>query len=270
MTGGAPQDAFTPDLTRYFETLPRIKTIKQHGRVSKIVGLIIESEGPAVMMGEMCLIVNPRGGVVRSEVVGFKGNIVQLMPLGDLGGVGPGSEVRATGKPLMVKVGWNLLGRVLDGLGEPIDGLGPLDCENEVPIYAEPPNPFLRPLGIAYVDVSIPPGTAEGIAKFYSQIARAPVEVLNAEEGKTAVISAGPFQQIRFVERELADYSTHSMHISYHVTNYNELRESVAAHGSLMGSGHGEVFFFDKLFDPGWLFSLAGRGARRVPFPAVW
>ena len=110
--------------------------------------------------------------------------------------------------------------------------------------------PSLRPLGIAYVDVSVPPDTADGIAKFYSRIARAPGEVLNAEEGKTAVISAGPFQQIRFVERELADYETHSMHISYHATNYNEIRETVAAHGSLMGSGQGEVFFFDKLFDP--------------------
>ncbi|MEM7463583.1 MAG: hypothetical protein AAF362_12995 [Pseudomonadota bacterium] len=110
--------------------------------------------------------------------------------------------------------------------------------------------PFLRPLGIAYVDISVPPDTADGIAKFYVQIARAPVDVIDAEGSKSAVISAGPFQQIRFVERDQADYSTHSMHISYHATNYNELRESVAAHGSLMGAGQGEVFFFDKLFDP--------------------
>ena len=73
MTGPGPKERnFEPDLSRYFEQLPKINTIKQHGRVSKIVGLIIESEGPAVMMGEMCLIVNPRGGIVRSEVVGFK------------------------------------------------------------------------------------------------------------------------------------------------------------------------------------------------------
>ena len=173
MTSSLTEGGFAPDLSRYFEQLPKINTIKQHGRVSKIVGLIIESEGPAVMMGEMCLIVNPRGGVVRSEVVGFKGNIVQLMPLGDLGGVGPGSEVRATGKPLMVKVGWNLLGRVLDGLGEPIDGLGPLDCENEVPIYAEPPNPFLRPrveepmeMGIRVLDSTIPFGKGQRVGIF--------------------------------------------------------------------------------------------------------
>lgn len=165
--------AIKPDLTRYFQKLPHITTIKQHGRVTKIVGLIIESEGPAVMMGELCYIVNPQGGTVRSEVVGFKGNIVQLMPLGELGGVGPGSEVRATGKPLMVKVGWKLLGRVLDGLGEPIDGLGPLDCENEVPIYASPPNPFLRPrieermeMGIRVLDSCITFGKGQRVGIF--------------------------------------------------------------------------------------------------------
>ena len=165
--------AIKPDLTRYFQKLPHITTIKQHGRVTKIVGLIIESEGPAVMMGELCYIVNPQAGVVRSEVVGFKGNIVQLMPLGELGGVGPGSEVRASGKPLMVKVGWKLLGRVLDGLGEPIDGLGPLDCENEVPIYASPPNPFLRPrieermeMGIRVLDSCITFGKGQRVGIF--------------------------------------------------------------------------------------------------------
>ncbi len=166
-------ETFAPDLSRYFEKLPHITTIKQHGRVTKIVGLIIESEGPAVMMGELCFIVNPAGGTVRSEVVGFKGNIVQLMPLGELGGIGPGNEVRATGKPLMVKVGWNLLGRVLDGLGEPIDGLGPLDCEDEYPIYNSPPNPFLRPrieermeMGIRVLDSCITFGKGQRVGIF--------------------------------------------------------------------------------------------------------
>jgi flagellum-specific ATP synthase len=167
------QETFAPDLTRYFQKLPHITTIKQHGRVTKIVGLIIESEGPAVMLGELCYIVNPAGGEVRSEVVGFKGNIVQLMPLGELGGISPGSEVRASGKPLMVKVGWNLLGRVLDGLGEPIDGLGPLDCDEEYPIYNSPPNPFLRPrieeqmeMGIRVLDSCLTFGKGQRVGIF--------------------------------------------------------------------------------------------------------
>ncbi|MEP5723444.1 MAG: hypothetical protein ABJL64_14635 [Rhizobiaceae bacterium] len=109
---------------------------------------------------------------------------------------------------------------------------------------------FQRPLGIAYVEVSVPLQTADGIAKFYSKIVKAPVQVRDIEAGKTALVSAGPHQQIRFVERSLDDYRTHSMHISYHVTHYNELRETVADHDSLMGAGRGEVFFFNKIFDP--------------------
>lgn len=110
--------------------------------------------------------------------------------------------------------------------------------------------PFLRPLGIAYVEVPVPPGTADNIAKFYNKIVRAPVEVGAIEGERTAIISAGPYQQIRFIERALDDYDTHNMHISYNATNYNELREMLAANDSLMGIGRGEVFFFNKIFDP--------------------
>lgn len=164
---------FKPDMTRYIQQVSRTVTIKQHGRISKIVGLILESEGPAVKLGELCYIMSPDGEKIRSEVVGFKGNSVQLMPLDEIGGVGPGSEVRATGKPLMVKVGWNLLGRVLDGLGEPIDSMGPLDCDVEYPIYNSPPNPFLRPrieermdMGIRVLDSCITFGKGQRVGIF--------------------------------------------------------------------------------------------------------
>lgn len=164
---------FQPDLSRYVQQVSRTVTIKQHGRISKIVGLILESEGPAVKLGELCYIMSKDGEKIRSEVVGFKGNSVQLMPLDEVGGVGPGSEVRATGKPLMVKVGWNLLGRVLDGLGEPIDAMGPLDCEDEYPIYASPPNPFLRPrieermdMGIRVLDSCLTFGKGQRVGIF--------------------------------------------------------------------------------------------------------
>lgn len=164
---------FEPDLSRYHEQLPRIQAIKQHGRVVQVVGLIIESEGPAVRLGELCYIIGQTGEKIRCEVVGFKGNRVQLMPLGELGGIGPGSEVRGTGKPLQVKVGWNLLGRVLDGMGEPIDGLGPLDCDEEYPIYNSPPNPFLRPrieermdMGIRVLDSTLTFGKGQRVGIF--------------------------------------------------------------------------------------------------------
>ena len=110
--------------------------------------------------------------------------------------------------------------------------------------------PFLRPLGIAYVEVPVPPDTADGIARFYERVVRAPAEVGVVEGERAALIGAGPYQEMRFIERALDDHNTHSMHISYHVTNYNELREAMAAHGSLKGIGRGEVFFFDRIFDP--------------------
>lgn len=110
--------------------------------------------------------------------------------------------------------------------------------------------PFLRPVGIAYVEVPVPPETADRIARFYREIVRAPVALSAIAGEKTALVTAGPHQQIRFIERALDDYNTHSMHISYYVTHYNELREAAAANGSLMGAGRGEVFFFDKIFDP--------------------
>ncbi len=161
------------DFARYEKLLPRIQTVKQHGRVVQVVGLTIESEGPAARLGELCYIYDHQGNPIRAEVVGFKASRVLLMPLGEMGGIGPGCEVRSTGKPLSVKVGWNLLGRVLDGLGEPIDGLGPLDCDTEYPIYNTPPNPITRPrieermdMGIRVLDSTLTFGKGQRVGIF--------------------------------------------------------------------------------------------------------
>ena len=106
------------DFSRYEKVLPRINTIKMHGRVVQLVGLTIESEGPACQVGELVYIYDKHGNdPIRAEVVGFKGNRVMSMPLGEMGGISPGCEVRGTGKPLCVRVGPRILGRVLDGLG---------------------------------------------------------------------------------------------------------------------------------------------------------
>ncbi len=162
------------DLTRYEKILPRIPTVKMHGRVTAVVGLTIESEGPACQVGEMVYIYDVHGGnPIRAEVVGFKGSKVMSMPLGVMGGIGPGCEVRGTGKPLCVKVGPKILGRVLDGLGEPIDGKGPLEYECEYPIYNDPPNPFTRPriehvlhLGVRVLDSMLTFGKGQRMGIF--------------------------------------------------------------------------------------------------------
>jgi flagellum-specific ATP synthase len=135
-----------PTLDRYERLLPRISSIKLHGRVTQVIGLTIESEGPSCQIGELVFIYHKDGRKpVRCEVVGFKGNKVLSMPLAEMSGIAPGCEVRGTGRPLSIKVGPKLLGRVLDGLGDPIDGKGPIEYECEYPMYNDPPNPFTRP-----------------------------------------------------------------------------------------------------------------------------
>lgn len=134
------------NLDKYFEALKKVDLIKVHGRVTQVIGLVIESEGPAVKIGDLCHIYAKESEApVKAEVVGFKGNKVLLMPLGEMSGIGPGCEVRSTGRPLCVKVGPELLGRVLDGLGNPIDDKGPIHSDIEYPIYNSPPNPITRP-----------------------------------------------------------------------------------------------------------------------------
>ncbi len=110
--------------------------------------------------------------------------------------------------------------------------------------------PFQHPLGIAYVEISVPPGSAESIAAFYTEVFRAIAVVETLDGAPAAIINTGPFQTARFVERDLETHDTHNFHLSYHVTHYNEARERIAAAGALQGTGTGQVFFFDRLFDP--------------------
>lgn len=165
---------FKIDFSRYYRVLDSTPLVKMHGKVTQIIGLTIESEGPLVQIGELCHIFRKGAAEpVKAEVVGFKSNKVLLMPLDDMKGIGPGCEVRSTGKPMMVKVGPKLLGRVLDGLGNPIDSKGPLEYEKEYSIYNEPPNPFKRPtiknvlsLGVRAIDTLLTFGKGQRVGIF--------------------------------------------------------------------------------------------------------
>lgn len=133
------------NLEKYHQYLNKIETIKHKGKIVQVIGLVMESQGPAVAIGDLCMV--ERSGdkePLPVEVVGFKNNSALLMPLGDLSGVGPGSEVVAETRPLTVKVGEELIGRVLNGLGNPIDGKGPILTEKEYPIVNLPPDPLRR------------------------------------------------------------------------------------------------------------------------------
>jgi len=106
--------------------------------------MVIESVGPPVSVGDRCTISSNRNGEVLAEVVGFRGNHVLLMPLGDMHGVAPGSVVTASDEPFTVGVGQSLLGRILGGLGDPIDGKPSPDGLIRRPIHGKPPNPLTR------------------------------------------------------------------------------------------------------------------------------
>jgi flagellum-specific ATP synthase len=111
----------------YADRVEDADTIKRLGTVSQVVGLVIESVGPAVSIGRLCTIENgDDGSKVRAEVVGFRGDRILLMPYGSVAGINPGAIVTSTMEKLRVPVGQELIGRILGGLGEPIDGKGPI------------------------------------------------------------------------------------------------------------------------------------------------
>lgn len=146
--------------------------VKKLGKVSRVVGLTIESDGPDVSIGNCCKINTKDGKSVLAEVVGFKDKKILLMPYGDIEGVGLGSIVEGFDYPLSVKVSNNLLGRVLNGLGEPMDHKGSIEALDEVSTTNVPPDPLSRnriknqlSLGVKAIDglLSIGKGQRVGI-----------------------------------------------------------------------------------------------------------
>jgi len=159
---------------RLTETIRRGSFLQSRGRVTQVTGLVIESEGPPAAVGDVCRIEADRTGrSALAEVVGFRNHRLLLMPLGELGGIHPGSEVIATGAPLRIPVGEALKGRVITGLGEPLDELGPVACEHPAPIQFAPPHPMKRRriqhpfhTGIKALDTFIPCGRGQRLGIF--------------------------------------------------------------------------------------------------------
>jgi len=125
--------------------LNNLDPIQVYGKITKIVGLVVESEGPVTNLGCVCDIYgqdNER--ITRAEVLGFRDNHVLLMPLEEVRGISPGCRVIAREDSAYMPVGLGMLGRIVDGLGNPIDGKGPIAFEAEYPLYATPMNPLSR------------------------------------------------------------------------------------------------------------------------------
>lgn len=131
-------------LQPFIDSINSMEPIRVHGKITEVIGLLIESTGPVASIGDVCTIEHNRRVVGRAEVVGFKKDRTLLMPLGPLEGIHPGYTVVSTKRPLMVEVGSHMLGRVLDGLGRPIDGAGGLKPEGSRSIFSRIPNPLTR------------------------------------------------------------------------------------------------------------------------------
>ena len=160
------------DLSKY-KILLNQSYEKKLGKVAKVVGLTVESIGPAAKLNDLChIITQDKDQVINAEVVGFRDDRVLLMPYDQTVGVGLGSRVENTGAPLKVMVGDELLGKVLDGLGNPIDG-SEIHCSCGYSVQAQPPDPLKRelidtvlPLGVKAVDGLITVGKGQRIGIF--------------------------------------------------------------------------------------------------------
>jgi len=147
--------------------------VRFEGTVVQVVGLVLESQGPPARLGEVCLVDAGQGPAIPTEVVGFREGRLLLMPLGPMEGVAPGARVRGTGRGLRVPVGPGLLGRIVDGLGQPIDGKGPLAATQWAPVDRTPPNPLERqrilepmPTGVRALDAMLTVGYGQRLGIF--------------------------------------------------------------------------------------------------------
>lgn len=160
-------------LERFMKVLKDTDLAVGRGSVDRVVGLAVESNGPPAKIGEICSIGTSKGGKVKAEVVGFKDNRMLLMPYSSLSGIGPGSPVESTGTSFSIPVGMGLIGRILDGVGEPIDDKGPIEAEEIYKVDGQSSNPLFRPrineplsLGVKALDGLLTCGRGQRIGIF--------------------------------------------------------------------------------------------------------
>lgn len=199
------------------ESAMTARPIAVYGKIVDVVGLTIEATGPPMHIGDLCYIRAPRtSNVVPAEVVGFRGDRILLMPLGDMAGIAPNSHVEPTFKPQTVRVGLDLLGRVIGSLGQSLDGKPAPVGTDRVALYTTPPSPLRRrritePLatGIRSIDgcitigkgqrVGILAGSGVGKSKLIGMIARN----TNADVNVIALVGERGREVREFIEGDL-------------------------------------------------------------------
>ena len=206
------------NMKRYRAALESVKPVKLHGKVTQVVGLVIEGYCPDTSVGAICEIKPQGGDPIPAEVVGFRNNKTLLMPLGELRGVGLDSLISVRREKASMGVGPLMLGRVIDGLGNPIDDKGPVRVEEEYPIYAAPVNPMTRPpirkpldLGIRSINglltcgqgqrVGIMAGSGVGKSTLLGMIAR----YTEADVNVIALIGERGRELREFIEKDLQE-----------------------------------------------------------------
>lgn len=160
-------------LDRYYADLRRVDPLRWRGVVTDVTGLLIESQGPASAIGGFCEIQTARGRRVRTQVAGFRNGRILSIPLEEIDGLEPGDAIYARAEDARVDVGPDLLGRVLDGFGRPIDGGPPLEPVAKYDLFGTPPGPMERehitePLvtGIRAIDSLLPCGLGQRIGLY--------------------------------------------------------------------------------------------------------
>ncbi|KKB38976.1 flagellar protein export ATPase FliI [Bacillus thermotolerans] len=163
-------------LSELTEKIDGLDIFKRYGRIKRVVGLMIESQGPAASIGDVCLIY-PKGTeseqVIRAEVIGFKDETVILMPYADISAISPGSLVKSLGHALEIKVGPSLIGKVVNSMGEPLDGTSLPRTLTSIGTEQSPPPPLSRPpiteqmeVGVRAIDSMLTVGKGQRIGIF--------------------------------------------------------------------------------------------------------
>ncbi len=252
MNDSAMIDLNAPDVTDAISIVRSSPRLAVHGRVTRVIGQVVEATSLEVAVGEVCRIaLDARMGVL-AQVVGFHERGILLMPLGDIEGIHPGDVVIPLGRSLYVDVGEGLIGRVINGLGRVIDGGGPVGITRRCPLNAEPPNPLERTriasalcTGVRAIDglitlgrgqrIGIMAGSGVGKSVLLGMIARQ----TNADVNVIALLGERGREVRDFIERDLGP---EGLRRSIIVVATSDQAAVVRATGALVATAIAEYF----------------------------
>jgi flagellum-specific ATP synthase len=265
----------TLDFSKELASISQAQVLTPWGKVIQVVGMVVEASGPSGPVGDICLVYPDaaqmdREKAIPCEIVGFREGRILLMPYGDMRGIHPGSKVVATRSQSLSQVGDELLGRVIDGTGHPIDGKGPSGCRRKYPLYGREINPVARnrirePLatGIKAVDALLTCGKGQRMGIFAGSGVGKSVTLgmiaryTSADVNVIALIGERGREVREFIERDLGE---EGLRRSVVVVSTSEKSPLVKARGALVATTVAE-YFRDQGLDVLLLMDSATRFA---------